>query len=127
MPRRRWVMAPRAGEGKRLTLPLTISVFTPLTLDRHPAAGRLPFGARAPEGGWFGGFRGTADGTGGGRLRPGPGVAPLPDRCRRRGGCLATGREPGAGAAAAAAAAAANSQCRRADTNDRHAVSRHCR
>ena len=42
----------RPGMTARLNLPLTISVFTPLTLDRHPAAGRLPFGARAPEVGW---------------------------------------------------------------------------
>src|ERR1700726_910466 len=98
----------------RLNLPLTISVFTPLTLDRHPAAGRLPFGALAPEVGWFGGFRGTADGTNGRTLRGGQGVVPGPDRCRRRGRRFGTGREPGAGAAAAAAAAATNAQCRRA-------------
>jgi hypothetical protein len=41
-----------AGEGEAINLPLTISVFTPLTLGRHPAAGRLPFGALAPEVGW---------------------------------------------------------------------------
>src|SRR5580700_12168775 len=103
-------MAPPAGEGEEINLPLTISVFTPLTLDRHPAAGRLPFGARAPEVGWFGGFRGTADGTNGRTLRRGEGVAPLPDRCRCCGRRLGTGRGPGAGAAAAA-----NSECRRAD------------
>jgi hypothetical protein len=83
-----------------LNLPLTISVFTPLTLGRHPAAGRLPFGALAPEVGWFGSFRGTADGTSGRTLRRGEGVAPLPDRCRCRGRRLGTRRELGAGAAA---------------------------
>src|ERR1700730_9847808 len=105
MPRRRLVMAPLAGEGEGLNLPLTISVFTPLTLGRHPAAGRLPFGARAPEVGWFGSFRGKADGTGGYTLRSGEvaDIAPVPDRCRRRGHSLGTGRELGAGAAAAAA------------------------
>src|SRR5580693_10222140 len=92
----------RPGMTARLNLPLTISVFTPLTLDRHPAAGRLPFGALAPGVGWFGGLRGTADGTSGRRLRRGRGVAPLPDRCRRRGRRRGTGREPGTGAAAAA-------------------------
>src|ERR1700681_4863367 len=58
-----WPDLPLQGDG--LNLPLTISVFTPLTLDRHPAAGRLPFGARAPEVGWVGGFRGTAGGKSG--------------------------------------------------------------
>src|SRR5579862_2743126 len=103
-------------------LPLTISVFTPLTLGRHPAAGRLPFGALAPEVGWFGGFRGTADGTSGRTLRRGEGV--VPDRCRYRGRSLGASGEPGAGAAATAAA---NSQCRGADANDRHAGGRNCR
>src|ERR1700689_3350745 len=90
---------PLAGEDKRLNLPLTISVFNPLTLGRHPAAGGLPFGALAPEVGWFGSFRG--DGTSGRTRRSGEGVAPVPDRCRRRrrrGHSLGAGREPGPGA-----------------------------
>jgi len=49
-PRRFAPTLPLQGRVKDgLNLPLTISVFTPLTLDRHPAAGRLPFGALAPE------------------------------------------------------------------------------
>src|ERR1700722_8513996 len=55
-PRRALERGPKARLSRpcraRLNLPLTISVFTPLTLDRHPAAGRLPFGALAPEVGW---------------------------------------------------------------------------
>ena len=43
---------PLQGRMGAPNLPLTISVFTPLTLGRHPAAGRLPFGALAPEVGW---------------------------------------------------------------------------
>jgi hypothetical protein len=43
---------PLQGRMGKLNLPLTISVFNPLTLGRHPAAGRLPFGALAPEVGW---------------------------------------------------------------------------
>src|SRR5580698_4553613 len=89
---------PLQGRMGKLNLPLTISVFTPLTLDRHPAAGRLPFGALAPEVGWFGSFRGKADGTSGRTLRSGEGIVPVPDRCRCRGRCLGAGREPGAGA-----------------------------
>src|SRR5580693_829464 len=83
---------PPAGKGEGLNLPLTISVFNPLTLGRHPAAGRLPFGALAPEVGWFGSFRG--DGTSGRTRRRGEGVAPVPERCRCRGRRLGAGREP---------------------------------
>src|SRR5580700_3196216 len=97
--RTRWA---RPGMTAEVNLPLTISVFTPLTLGRHPAAGRLPFGTRVPEVGWFGSFRGN--GTGGCTLRCGEGVAPVPDRCRRRRLKLGAGHQPGAGAAAAAAA-----------------------
>jgi hypothetical protein len=111
---------PLQGRMGILNLPLTISVFNPLTLGRHPAAGRLPFGALAPEVGWFGSFRG--DGTSGRTRRSGEGGAPVPDRCRRRrrrGLKLGAGREPGAGAATA------NSQCRRADADERQHAGRH--
>ncbi len=60
-------------------------------------------------------------GTSGRTLRRGQRVAPVPDRCRCRGHSLGAGREPGAGAATA------NSQCRRADADERHAGGRNCR